>query len=91
MCPFQIHLENHAYRIDGVPDFNERLHMIFQIPMNCQSQVLSAFLTARETSVNSFPSPEKFSFYKDNIESIEWPNPAPEQRICDRFGIHFLH
>ena len=29
-----------------------------------------------------------FDFFTDKIESIEWPNPVPQLRICDCFEIH---
>ena len=50
-----------------------------------------ALPSARETFVNSFPSPEKFLFCTDKIESIEWLDLVPRLRIGDCFEIHFLH
>ena len=64
----------HSSRIDEVSKFGDSMiifHRICQIPMNCQCIWLSAFPTARETFVNSFPSPEKFLLCTDKIESIE--------------------
>ena len=40
------------------------------------------------TFVNSFPSPEKFVFCTDEIESIVYQNFAPRQRIDDCFVLH---
>ena len=54
-------------------------------------QCLSAFKTARETSLSSFPSREKFVFYTDKIESIEWQDLVPRQHIDDCFEIHLPH
>ena len=67
--------QSRSSRIDDVSKFDDSmvsLHRICQIPMNCQCKWLSAVLTARDTFVNSFPSPEKFLFYTDKIDSIEW-------------------
>ena len=47
------------------------LHRICQFPMNCQCKWLSAFLTARETLLNSVPFPLKFQFCTDMIATIE--------------------
>ena len=68
------------------------LHKICQIPQNCLYWWLSAFPTARETFVNSFPSPDRFWFWfcTDKIESIEWQNLVPRLRVGDCSGIHFL-
>ena len=49
---------------------------------------LLAFLTDRETFVNTFPSPEKFWFYRGVIVSIEWLNLVPRLRVGDCFEIH---
>ena len=68
---------SHQYRssqIDEALKFEDSmidLHTICQIPTSCECKWLSAFLTARETFVNSFPSSEKFYFCTDRIESIE--------------------
>ena len=55
------------------------------------SASMMAFPTARESFVNSFPSPEKFWFYKGMIVSVEWLNLVPQLRIGDCFEIHLLH
>ena len=55
------------------------LWQISQFPMNCQCKWLSAFPTVREAFVNSSPSPEKFLFCTDKIESSEWLNFVPRQ------------
>ena len=84
----------HSSRIDGVLKHHDSmisLHKICRIPMSCQYKWLSAFPAARRTSVNSFPSPEKFSSYTDKIESTEWPNRVPRQHIYECFGIHRPH
>ena len=64
------------------------LHKICQTPMNCLYKSLLASVTARGTFVNSFPSPEKFLFGTDKIESIVWQDPAPRQRIDDCYVSH---
>ena len=51
----------------------------------------SAFPTARETFVNSFPSPEKFVFHTGTTESIEWLKLVSRLRIGGCFEVHFLH
>ena len=56
--------------------------------MYCQNKQPLASVTARETLVNSFPSPEKFLLCTDKIESFGWQNPAPRQRIDDCSVIH---
>ena len=56
--------------------------------MNCLYKQLLAFLTARGTFVNFFPSPEKSLFCKDRIESIEWQDLVPRQRTGDCFENH---
>ena len=61
------------------------------------SNELSVWLTfgfippVRGTFVNSISSPEKFSSYTGKIQSIDRPNPAPLQHICDCFEIHRPH
>ena len=49
------------------------LHKHCQIPRNCQCKCLSAFPTARDPSVDSLLSPDKFWFHMDKIESRAWP------------------
>ena len=44
--------------------------------------------TARQTYVNSFPSPEKFRFCTDKTVSMEWLNLVPRRRTGDCFDIH---
>ena len=56
------------------------LQRICRIPMNCQCEWLSASLTARETFFESCPSPEKFLFCTDKIESIEEQDLEQRQR-----------
>ena len=48
------------------------------------------FSTARETFVNSFPSPEKFQFYTDMMVSIERLHLVQRQRTGDCSEIHVL-
>ena len=55
-----------------------RLHRIYRI---CQCKWLSDFPSVRETIVNPFPSPEKFWFTTGTIESMEWLNLVPRQRV----------
>ena len=55
-----------------------RIHRIYRIS---QCKWLSDFPTVRETIVNSFPSPEKFWFTTGTIESMEWLNLVPRQRM----------
>ena len=84
----------HSSRIDEVSKFDDSmidLHRICQIPMSYQCKRLSAFLTARETFLNSFPSPEKFWLCTDKTESIEWLDLVPRLRIDDCFEIHLPH
>ena len=50
-----------------------------------------ASLTARETFVNSFPSPENFCSCADKIVSIEWRDLVPRQCTGDCFEIHLPH
>ena len=64
------------------------VHKIFQIPMDCPNELLSAFPTARGTFVNSFPSLVKSLFCRDWIESIEWQDLEQRQRRSDCFEIH---
>ena len=61
------------------------------VPRSIPPKSLSAFLTARESFVNSFPFPEKFLFDTDKIESIEWQDLVPRLRIGRCFEIHILH
>ena len=53
------------------------LHMILQMTLNCLCQQLLASVTARETFLNSFPSPEKFLFCTDTTGSTEWQGRVP--------------
>ena len=46
-------------------------------------------MTVLETFVDSSPSHMKSLFYTDMIESIEWQDLVPRQRIGDCFKIHF--
>ena len=83
----------HSYRIDELLMFDESmidLHRICQIPKNCQCKWLSAFQTARETFVNSFPSPEKCLFCTGTTVFFEWLNLLPRQSIDDFVEIHIL-
>ena len=64
------------------------LHRIYKNPMNCLYKYLLASVTARETFVNSFPSPVKSLFCTDKIESIEWQDLVPRQRTGDCSVIH---
>ena len=63
------------------------LHKICQIPMTCQYNFFG-FTDGSRIFPNSFPSPEKFSFCTDKIESIEWQDLVPRQRIGECFDIH---
>ena len=67
-----------------------RLILDESLLLHCTRQCkrLSAFPTAREAFVNSFPSPEKFLFCTDKIEPIEWQDLVPRLRIGDCFEIH---
>ena len=70
-------------------DFMINLHKICQTPMNCQFfKKFLALLTAQETFINSSSSPEKFLFYTDKIEFIEWPDLEQRQRTGDCSVIH---
>ena len=71
------------HEVSKFGDSTTILHKICQIPMNCQNKRLLAFVTVRETFVNSFPFPEKFLFCTDKTESIEWQDLTPRQRIGD--------
>ena len=73
-------------RIDEVSKYSDS--KICQIPMNCQYKWLSAFPTARETFVNSFPSLVKSLFCTDRTESTEWQDLVPRQRIGVCFEFH---
>ena len=64
------------------------LHKIFRTAMNRQYKQLWAFVTARETFVNSFPSLVKSLFCTDRVESIEWQDLEQRQRTGDRSVIH---
>ena len=84
----------HSSRIDQVLKFGDsmiNLHKICQISTYRLCKLLFAFLTARETFVNSFPSPEKSLFCTDKIESIEWQDLVPRLRIGDCCEIHLPH
>ena len=70
-------------------DSKTTLHKLCQTPRSCSYKRLSAWLSARETFVNSLLFPEKILFYKDTI--IEKPNPAPRLHTGDCFEIHILH
>ena len=81
-------------QIDEVSKFGDStiiIHKVCQIVMNCQCKLLLAFVTVRETFVNSSPSPEKFLFGTDKTESIKWQDLAPRQRIGDCSEIHLPH
>ena len=66
------------------------------LDMLCKFQVIdsindfSAFPTARETLVHSFPSPEKIWFHTGMIVSIEAPNLVPRLHISDCFEIQIF-
>ena len=67
-------------QIDEVSKFGDStiiIHRICQILMNCQCKFLLAFVTVRETFVNSFPSPEKFLLGTEKTESMEWQDLTP--------------
>ena len=51
----------------------------------------NSFATARGTFVNSFPSPVKYLFCTDRIESIEWQDLVPRLRTGDCILIHIPH
>ena len=57
--------------------------------MNCLCKWLLA--CAPRTIVNSFPSPEKFLFCTEKVESIEWQDLVPRLRIGDCYKIFILH
>ena len=78
----------HLSQIDEVLKFDDStiipiLHRMYQISMNCQCKWLLV-----STSVNSCPSPEKFLFCTDKLESIGWQDLAPRQRTGDCSVIH---
>ena len=67
------------------------LHKIAKFRSNCLFQRIRANQTARQVSVNSFPSREEFSSYMDKIVTTEWLNPEPRQHFCDRLWSQFPH
>ena len=78
----------------GVVKFDNsmiNLHKMCKIPMNCQCKWLSAFLTARGTFVNCFPSPVKSLFCTDRTEPTEWQDLEQRQRIGDCLLIRIPH
>ena len=83
----------HSYRMDEASMCDSlmiSLHRICEIPTTCQCKWLLAFPTARRIFVDSFPSPEKFAFRTDKIESIEWLNLVPWLSVGDCFESHLL-
>ena len=80
-------------RIDEVLKFDDSMmivHRIRQTPVNCQYKSLLAFLTARETFLNSSPSPANLCSCTDKIVSTVLPILGPRQRTGDCAEIHIL-
>ena len=70
--------------------FQKRSSQDLPILRNCQCKWLLVSSLTPRTFVNSFLSPEKFSFHMGMIVSTEWPRLVPPQCI-DCFEIHILH
>ena len=66
------------------------LQKLYQIPRNCQCKRLSAFPTVRETFVNAFTFPEKFSFSMGTTDSIEQLNLVQRLNVGGCLEIHIL-
>ena len=67
------------------------LHMLCQIPRNCQCKWLLVSFRVPGTFASSFVFPEKFLFCTGTTGSIGWPSPAPRLHIDDCSRIHTLH
>ena len=83
--------QHHSFQIDGVWKHDDSwisLHWLCQFLKNCQCERLSTFPTAHEVFLNSIPSPGKFWFCIEKIESIEWQDFAPRPRVGDCFVVH---
>ena len=79
--------QSHLFLICAVLTYNDSRinhHRLCQNQANCKCEWLWVSTSARETFLNSSPSPEKFSFCTDKIESIEWQDLEKRQRTGDQ-------
>ena len=87
----QLVLQSRLFPIDEVLMFDDSmiiLHKICQLLMSCPYNLLLAFVTVQEISVNFSLSLAKFWFCTDKIVSIECQDLVPRQRVDDCSEIH---
>ena len=94
LYPDLIAQKSHVFLIGVVLTYNDSRiipRKTCHILRNCQCKWLWVSLSAPGTSVGSSGFPEKFLFCTGWIETTEWPNLVPQQRIDDSVVIHILH
>ena len=72
-------------------DYKIDLHKLCQILGCCRCKWLFGFLVGSRNFCKRFLFPEKFCFCTDEIESIEWQDLVPWQRLGDCLLIHIPH